>query len=931
MQYLNSSCSRLLLGFLACLLWAAPAARLSAQPSGEGTVLGLVFDANSGEPVRGARIVVEGMPEKAASTDVDGAYQLALPAGTYSINVTAPNFRPSTIEGVVVVAGEAADGSVVLSVEGAADTTVEVTATVESTTATAEALMVERKLAATVSDGISREDISNSTASDAAGAVQKVTGVSVVEGGYVYVRGLGERYSSTMLNNAMLPTTEPERRVVPLDLFPASLLNNVNVIKSYTPDLPGEFAGGLVQLETVEFPRAKIFTAGVSVGFNSRTTFKPGDSYRGGSYDFFGFDDGSRDLPSTVPQDGRVFPGEFSPDEFQEIGRSFSTNWQPVPQENMRPSISYSVAGGNTWGKVGLVGAVTFSNKLQRQSELLRFLVNTGDGQAGILTDYPDYIADNESVRIGGVLNLALALNTTNKIIFRNTLTRESDKEARTFEGLNGRIDTQIRNERLRWIERQLVSTGVEGEHVFPGAKNSLLTWQFTYSASSRDEPDLREVVRAIRNDGTASFLASPQSGRRFYNYLDDKILEPQVAWSTPFYGKGFSGKFELGFRGTFRDREFAARRFRFVPLRLFELDLTAPSNELLGPDNITPNLFQIRENTRGTDQYDASMDVFAGYAMADISMGGKWRLVGGVRIEDADIVVETIDPLVPGAVPALSNLTNRDPLPAINAIYALTSKSNLRFGYSQTLSRPDFRELSPFDFVNVLGGYSFAGNPDLVRAKIKNFDARWEHFFGGSQIVAASYFFKDFTNPIEVTIQPTTGDLRQTYINAAGGRNQGIELEFRRKLSSISPKLNDFSLQANFTFVDSDVEIGEGQRDLLTSLNRPMMGQSRVIYNVIAEWLKPRWRSNARFYVNYVSRRITDVGALQLPDVYQESNTFVDFVYQYNVRDDGRWAIRLSAENLTDNHYDWTQADILQRSFRLGRTYSVGTTFSFF
>ncbi len=930
MQYQLSLIGRALAALLILGAWSAVVPSAFGQAAGEGTVFGFVFDANSGEPIRGARVVVEGMPEKATTSDLDGAYQFNLPAGTYSINVSAPNFRPSTIADVIVAAGEAADGSVVLTTEGTT-TTVEVVATVESTTATAEAAVIERRLAPVVSDRISREDISNSTASDAAGAVEKVTGVSIVEGGYVYVRGLGERYSSTMLNNAMLPTTEPERRVVPLDLFPASLLNGVNVLKSYTPDLPGEFAGGLVQLETVEFPRQKILTAGVSVGFNSRTTFQRGDTYRGGRYDFFGFDDGTRDLPALVPRDGRVFPGTFSPSELQEIGRSFETNWEPEPIQSVRPSISYSLAGGNSWGKLGVVGAVTFSNTLQRQAELLRFLVNTGGGQAGIFTDYPDYISDNESSRLGGVFNVAYSINPSNKIIWRNTITRETDKEARTFDGLNGRIDTVIRNERLRWVERSLVSTGVEGEHVFAGVGNSLFNWQVTFSKSKRDEPDMREVVRSLRDDGSNPFLALPQSATRFSNYLDDRILEPQVSWATPFYGKGFSGKWEVGFRGTFRERDFSARRFRFVPLRLFQLDLTAPNNELLGPDNITPDLFQIRENTRGTDQYEAGMDVYAGYAMLDFSVGGKWRFVGGLRVEDADINVETLDPLVPGAVPAISNLKNRDPLPGVNVIYALTAKSNLRFGFSETLSRPDFRELSPFDFVNVLGGYSFAGNPDLVRAKIKNFDARWEHFFGGSQLVAASYFFKDFTDPIEVTIQPTTGDLRQTYINAAGSRNQGLELEVRRSLAKITPKLSDFSLQANLTIVDSDVQIGEAQRDLLTSLQRPMMGQSRLIYNVVAEWLRPRWRSNARFYINHVSRRITDVGALQLPDVYQEGNTFLDFVYQYSVRDDGRWNIRFSAENLSDNHYLWTQADITQRSFRLGRTFSIGTTYSFF
>ena len=384
---------------LACLGLLSPAPA-GAQAAGEGSIIGFVFDANNASPC-GARRSFSKAGPATVTTDLDGTYRFNLPPGTYSVTVTAGKFLPAKIEGVVVVAGEIADGSLVLATEGEV-TTVDVVATAEASTATAEALVAERRLAPVVSDGISREDISNSTASDAAGAVEKVTGVSVVEGGYVYVRGLGERYSSTMLNNAMLPTTEPERRVVPLDLFPAALLANVKVLKTYTPDMPGEFAGGVVQMETVEFPTAKIFNVGMSVGFNSRTTFKPGATHSGGSRDFWGFDDGSRDLPAAVPQDGRVFPGSFTPQEFQEIGRSFPNNWQPVQRESMRPSIGYSIAGGNTWGKLGLVGAVTFSNKLQRQSELLRFLVNTGGGQAGILTDYPDRLRQRSGAAWSG-------------------------------------------------------------------------------------------------------------------------------------------------------------------------------------------------------------------------------------------------------------------------------------------------------------------------------------------------------------------------------------------------------------------------------------------------------------------------------------------------------------------------------------------------
>jgi TonB-dependent receptor len=441
----------------------------------------------------------------------------------------------------------------------------------------------------------------------------------------------------------------------------------------------------------------------------------------------------------------------------------------------------------------------------------------------------------------------------------------------------------------------------------------------------------MREVIRSPNADGTLAFIATPQSGLRFYNSLDDTIYEPLVEWSTPFYKGAFSGLFKFGFRGTFRERAFDARRFRYTPVRTSTLDLLLPSNELFGPANIRPDGFIIRENTRGTDRYDAQMDIYGGFGMLDLAIGPRWRVIAGARVEDASITVTTIDPLVPGALPAVARLDNRDPLPGVNVIYALSARQNLRFGYGRTLSRPDFRELSPFDFTNVLGGFNVVGNPELQRAKIDNFDVRWEWFMGGDQLLAASFFHKKFDHPIEVTIQPITGDLRQTYLNADGARNTGFELELRRNLGIVNRRLAQFALHGNFTFVDSNVDIGESQRNLLTSLERPLVGQSRYIANVSAEWLKPKWRSSARFFVNYTSRRVSDVGGLGIADIYQEGNTFLDFVYQYDIAEGGRWSIKFSAENLGDNQYRWTQADILQRAYNLGRTFNIGTSFSIF
>lgn len=908
------------------------AATLPAQeaqtPPANGTVAGTIFDASNGQPIRGGSITAAGPARVTVAANADGTFALTLPAGAYELSITAPTHLDVKVEAVLVKAGEVTDASTVMAAKGAA-TVVEVTERVSQVAATAEAALSERKLSPVVSDAISSEELRGGTASNAAAALEKVTGVSVVDNGYVYVRGLGERYSATQLNSAVIPTTEPERRVVPLDLFPAALIDSIRVLKTYTPDLPGEFSGGLVDMKTIDFPVKPTLQFSATGGYNTVTSFNRFSTYPGGARDFFGWDDGTRGIPAGIPAGRRLFQGQFSEAELAAFGRLFPNNWQGAGVQSQRPNGSYSLAGGGTFGRFGLVGALSFSNRPQRYDEQRSYYRASG-GRPIRFTNYETFSDNVESTRTGGVFNFAMRLTPANKLILRNTLTHDSDKEARFLSGFEGGIDGEIASERLRWVERDLRSHSLEGEHVMASARNSLLKWQMTYSRSGRSEPDLREVIRGRLDNGQFAFLPQSLSGQRFYNDLSDRIYEPQVDWSTPFYKGWISGLIKTGFRVTKRERDFQARRFRFIPFNLNQLPLTVPSNRLFAPENIAPGRFILIENTRGTDAYDAGMDIYAGFGMADLVLGRRWRIVGGLRVEDADIRVTTIDPLIPGTVPALASLRNRDPLPAVNVIYALNARQNLRFSYSQTVSRPDFRELSPFDFTNVVGGFNTVGNPDLVRAKIKNFDARWEWFLGGNQIIAASYFLKDFDDPVEVTIQ-AVADFRQTYINADGARNQGVEFEYRQNLRKWHRKLSQFALQSNLTLVRSNVRLPAEQALILTSQQRPLVGQSPYMFNVICEWLKPQWRSNARFYANTVARRLTDVGTFGLPDIFQERNVFLDFVYQVNLDETGKWSLRFSAQNLADNQYRWTQASLPWRTYRVGRTFEAGLSFSLF
>ena len=893
-----------------------------------GTIAGTVLDSQTGRPIPGASVLLNGQQASGQKADADGRFQLLVSPGTYILTFQAENYSEVKVEEVAVTAGQVTEASTVMANKSIV-TTVEVNEKVTAVGANAEAMLTERKLAGSVSDSIGKEEISNSTSSSAAGALEKVTGVSVVGDGFVYVRGLGERYSSTMMNGAVLPTTEPEKRVVSLDLFPSGLIENIKILKTYTPDLPGEFAGGLIQMQTIEFPAQRMFQVNSKAGFNTATTFNKFQTSPGGASDYFGFGSGSRALPSQIPTNGRLIAGAFTPGQLQSFGQSFSNAWQPSVNSSQRPNTDFSAVGGGTFKRVGIVGALSFSNGAQTLAEKQRYYRQGGTGPI-TFTDYPDFNDYTETARLGAVFNVALRVNDKNKIVFRNTLTHESDKAARNFTGYDGGVDGVISSERLHYVERTLFSTSLEGDHAVPSWKGSVFKWQLTYSKSGRNEPDLREVFRGQLPDGKFTFAALGSSGVRFFSDMNDKIYEPQADHTIPFFKGKISGIVKTGFRATIRSRDFAARRFRFIPQSSTTLDFLLPSNQLFGSSNIRPNGFQITEFTRGTDSYTAAMDIYAGYSMVDLAIGAKWRIVGGVRVEKAKLNVVTVDNLIPNAAPATAKLDNTDPTPGVNVIYQLTTRQNLRVSYSRTVSRPDFRELSPFDFNNVLGGFVVQGNPNLKRAIINNYDARWESFLGGSQIIAVSFFVKKFTNPIEQTILPSN-DLRQTFVNAAGAKNFGLEFEFRKSLGSIHKRLKDFSFTSNFTFVDSNIEIKPENAGVVTSSSRPLLGQSRYIYNAIGEWKRPALHSQARFYSNYVSRRISGVGTFGLPDIYQEGNTFLDFVYQYSFKENGKWALRFDAENLADNKYRWTQADLLQRQYQTGRTFQVGLSYSFF
>ncbi len=913
--------NKAVMAVLLCDLAAWPA---FAQQTGQmGKVAGVVIDQFNAMtlPMAPIEVVETGA---VFYTELDGRYSFGLPPGTYQLKVTFAGYQEQLVA-VTVAAGQTVSLDIAVSMERFSE---EVTVTAEAETPqlfTAEAQLIERKKATVISDNLAAEDMRKNADSNAASAMQRVTGLTVVDGQYIFVRGLGERYSNTQLNGSTLPTTEPEKKVVPLDLFPSALIQSISVQKTYMPDKQGDFTGGLVQIEPLSFPDSQVFDFSLSYGFNTETTFQDFGSYPGGSYDFLGYDDGTRALPSVIPTDEKVvresiFTAGFTRPELQTFGRSFANVWQPQLSSSAPPNQSYSLVWGNSTEKLGAVFSFAYNHKNQTQTEKQNFYA-VGDDQLVLFSDYDFAVAATDTT-MGLVGNLAYKINGNNRLSFENFYTNNSSNETRVFQGFNSDVNTDIVDSRLFWVEETIYSGKVSGEHFLPELSDSRLDWRVGFSNALRDEPDLRETLYEYDAANDEFVLADEsQSGFRMFNDLQDHVYEFGADWS--LYTTQWSGlptMIKVGPYVQFRNRDFSSRRFRFLPIAPGRIDVSQPPEVLFAEENIGP-YFELREETRATDTYTADQTITAGYGMIDLPFSERWRFVGGARVERSEQNVETFDLFAINPTPLVSNLDDTDVLPGLNLIYALNSAQNLRFGYSRTVNRPEFRELALFEFTDVIGGRATVGNPNLKRALISNYDVRWEWFPTSSEVIAASFFYKDFQDPIERTVQ-ATAQLRTSYANAEGATNLGFEIEARKELSP-----NVF-VSTNYTWVDSDIEIGRAAGEVQTSTSRPLAGQSGNVFNVIAEFQLPGYDFSTRVLYNYFDDRIIDVGSLGLPDILEEGRGSLDVVA---IKRFGPAQFRFIFDNLTDSDYLFSQGGQVQRLYRLGRTFAVSFSYSLF
>ncbi len=945
----------------------------SVYAQAQGRVVGRVIDSNTGEAMFGVVVAVDGQ-QVFGQTDFDGRFQIALPPGAYTLRFKVLTFGEQ-VRQVTVPAAGAVNINVALGAAVAQEVRVEGR---RITNTEASMLSLQRK-AASVSDGISSEAIRRSPDSSASDAVRRVTGISVVGGKYVFVRGLGERYSQTMLNGALLSSPESDRRVVPLDLFPASLIKNIRVIKSFLPEDPGEFSGGLVKIETVEYPEEFLLSVGVGLGYNTDTTTQQFRTYTGGQRDWTGKDDGARDRPDIVAQLPEYVPfvrgdifGGLPAQLVQVAGALFPNTWDPqtinAPFDRdfkLTVGDSLPVLDG---GRFGYVYGTSYSRKWRDTEEIEKSyaannLINAPVEDTIFILPKTRFDIDKsvEEVLWGHNLNLTFEPTTNHRISSKTFYSRNSDKTVREAEGYRSNSNLteyfDFREIQTGWIEREVFHQTFSGEHgisVFdPAGRPHKFSWNLAYSQADRNEPNL--TTQGWEKPSGAVQLKERAAGSffnlRIYNESEDTTRSGQVAYELPFQQwDGLNSTIKIGAFASDRLKKYRLDRYQSIaqPVQTPANLEFVPGSITYGPWSylVTPNLFRFEEATGIADAYDSTGKIHAYFGQVDMPLVDKLRFVGGARYEDSFQYIYTYeqrDPIT-GRLSILRNtegvLRTKDTLPSANFIYELQDDMNLRLGYAESVNRPDLRDLSEIGFSPTIGGERVFGNRFLQRAYLHNYDARWEWYMTAEEYLGAGVFQKSISGPIEKVGIATSNETRDfALLNAKDGEVRGLEFEVRKDF------LERFGLQVNLFLIRSHVELLTWERNALfrlgygnalrgeglytpTNLESRLVGQSdRVLNTRVLYYLDGDKTSSVSLLYTAFSDRLQSNGANGAPDTIEKGAGILDFVAEGKFYD--QWDWKFAAKNLLNTRFKVVQENPLFGTEELVNSYREGLSFS--
>jgi outer membrane receptor protein involved in Fe transport len=863
-----------------CAVLVLIAGRTWAQT---GIVTGTVHDQKTGEELLGANILLTGT-SLGASADLEGKFTIrAVPPGTYSMRVSYVGYAPKLVNAVVVKPGETTVMNVLLSQE-AEEAKEEVVVTAERVRSTEAAVLSERQKAATIGDAVSAEQIKRSPDATSGDAIKRVTGVTIANDKFIFVRGVTDRYNGTELNGVSVTSTDTDvdRKSFSFDMVPANLLENTVVVKTASPDLPGDFSGGLVQVNTLDFPATRTLRVGLSSSYDRATTTETMYAGQGGGHDWTGRDDGSRALPEGNLQGN-------------DLARALPNNWE-LKQRQAPFDKSFGLSFGDRWGvgkdELGFVGALSYRTTFETNEFT----------QRPSYQDVPLFSFDGDryhrTVLWGGLANLNYKLGTHHKFSFRNNYVQSADEKVNIAAGLpaSGEYSKKQTEE---WDQRYFYLTQLGGEHQLPVLADLQVAWKGYYARSQAEEPD-RKQVSYERGSGNAYSL---KENYRTWSDLSEESRGATLDVTKPWK----SLRLKAGGLFDRRTRDYGIQAYASDPSNLSPPNyglVALPIAQIFAPENYGPGKFNFIPITVFTGEYSGQHDLAAGYGLADVQRpvaGLDLRFMGGLRVEDSDIEVNSIaqtgDPR-----PVTARLTNTDWLPSANLTWKARDNANLRLAYGRSLNRPEFRELADVLYYDFDNEQNVLGNPDLQRALIDNYDVRAEWFPNVGEVLAASYFYKHLQNAIEEELIPSPERYVRTWFNSPKGKNHGFELEARKSMGFLHAQLHDLSLTGNYTRVFSEIQYTESRTDgqgnsIVTEEHRVMQGQAPWTVNLALQFNSARLGTSASVLYGKLGRRLDAVGDTRDEDVYEESRDLLDLSATQRFR--GRWEAKMAVKNL--------------------------------
>ncbi len=913
---------------------------LNAQTK-PGTVAGKIIDKGNSEALIGATIQVDGTSNGAA-TDIEGNYTMDLDPGKHVLVCSYVSYQTQKIE-IEVKSGEVITVNIVLNEEVEALQEVVIVATVQKSSALA--LLTERKNLAQVSDGISADIIKRTPDRTTSDVLKRVTGASIQEGKFAIIRGMNDRYNAGYLDGALLPSTESDRKAFAFDVVPASLLDNLQIIKAGTPDLIGDFGGGIIRINTKAVPTE--FTQNLSFGAqtHSLTTFKDFFQFKRYSGESLNFSSSKRDVPSFAEnglKSSSLFPNATQKQQFADITQKFNNDWSnetvsASPNTRFAYSLGFPIKFGDN-RKLGVVFALNYSNT-RKFSE---GQINTFDG-AGQVSSFSDKIyAQNFSS--GGLLNVNYVAGKT-QINFRNLLNTNTDNNTIRRTGISNISDNVLVRNFANLINSNRLSNSILSFKRIFGDNALTLSASVYYSSIRRKVPDYRIVNYANTdpssepnnyNVSVGDFFNT--SSGRFFSDLKENLNGGTFELAKQLKGESRT-KTELkaGFFIQNRDREFTSRNFVYNG---------APSSNTqdpavdLGPNGIGgTKLYLFEKTSNDLAFYSGKSTLTAFYGMADQKFADKLRAVYGLRYENVDINVRN---------QKLNNEVSRIKqgvlLPSVNLSYSLSEKANLRAAYFGSVNRPEFRELAPFAFYVFDRNAEIKGNKSLEIATLNNYDLRFELYPSGTQVISVGGFYKTIQNPIELSIDITQPFTTFTYENEKSANVYGLEFEVRRNLAFLNGNAEGGILAStvffsNLALIKSQLSFDEGSN---AKEDRPLQGQSPYVINVGLQYENPDngWFASAVF--NRVGRRIAFVGVDAKfgdtrQDIYEQPRSVIDLQVGKNI---GKLNVKLTAGDLlrkdlvfyqdVDADKTFSEGDRTMFKFTNGYTTSLTLSYNF-